>query len=51
MAESEGESVDGDFEVPEEEEDEEVLIRYYFFRGFEYTFVCFDSRTMASKGA
>ena len=27
---------DGDLEVPEEEEDEEGLIRYYFFRGFEY---------------
>ena len=27
---------DGDLELPEEEEDEEGLIRYYFFRGFEY---------------
>ena len=26
----------GDLELPEEEEDEEGLIRYYFFRGFEY---------------
>ncbi|XP_078372629.1 uncharacterized protein LOC144656265 [Oculina patagonica] len=35
MAESE-DSEDGDLELPEEEEDEEGLIRYYFFRGFEY---------------
>ena len=27
---------DGDLELPEEEEDEEGLIRYYFFRGFAY---------------
>jgi len=27
---------DGDLEVPEEEEDEEGLVRHYFFRGFEY---------------
>ena len=27
---------DGDSEPPEEEEDEEGLIRYYSFRGFEY---------------
>ena len=26
----------GDLELPEEEEDEEGLIRYYFFKGFEY---------------
>ena len=34
MAES-GDLEDGDLEIPEEEEDE-GLIRYYFFRGFEY---------------
>ena len=27
---------DGDLELPEEEEDEEGLIRFYVFRGFEY---------------
>ena len=31
-----GDLEDGDSELPEEEEDEEGLIRYYFFRGFEY---------------
>ena len=35
MAES-GDLEDGDLELPEEEEGEEGLIRYYFFRGFEY---------------
>ena len=35
MAES-GDLEDGDLELPEEKEDEEGLIRYYFFRGFEY---------------
>ena len=34
---------DGDLELSEEEEDEEGLIRYYFFRG------CFCLRTMVSK--
>ena len=35
MAES-GDLEDGDLELPEEEEDEEGLIRYYFFKGFVY---------------
>ena len=35
MVES-GDLEDGDLELPEEEEDEEGLIRYYFFRGFAY---------------
>ena len=39
MAES-GDLEDGDLELPEEEEDEEGLIRYYFFRGFEYKEIC-----------
>ena len=42
MAES-GDLEDGDLELPEEEEDEEGLIRYYFFKG------CFCLRTMLSK--
>ena len=33
---AESEEKDGDFEVPEEKEDEEGLIRNYVFRGFEY---------------
>ncbi|KAK2566452.1 hypothetical protein P5673_009971 [Acropora cervicornis] len=35
VAES-GDLEDGDLELPEEKKDEEGLIRYYFFRGFEY---------------
>ena len=31
-----GDLEDGDLELPEEEEDEEGLIRCYVFRGFEY---------------
>ena len=42
MVES-GDLEDGDLELSEEEEDEEGLIRYYFFRG------CFCLRTMVSK--
>ena len=38
-----GDLEDGDLELPEEEDDEEGHIRYYFFRG------CFCLRTMVSK--
>ena len=41
---------DGDLELPEEEEDEEGLIRYYFLDSSSTKkFVCFCLRTVVSK--
>ena len=49
MVES-GDLEDGDLELPEEEEDEEGLIRYYFLEASSTKkFVCFCLRTMVSK--
>ena len=49
MAES-GDLEDEDLKLPEEVDDEEGLIRYYFFRGFEYKEIrLFLLRTMVSK--